>query len=352
MRRIITTIIIIGLLVVIASGTALADDAFKPSSASDSQTALASAMTAVTAVIFLVVLVMLLLRTGMQPDSGRVWPVLLLAVLLAVILRLITAAAYPGYTNDMACFRGWAVAAYESGPANFYTSGMFADYPPGYIYILYVLGFIRNVFAIDSGSTLFTVILKLPSILAEVGLALLAYRIMEKRQGKTAALLIASLLLFNPATFFNSSVWGQIDAVFVLAVVLCLYYLHKQNGIVGAVFFTAALLIKPQAIMLAPVVGLYYIYSLFKKSGKYKALMHMLLGAAASVLLIGVAAWPFTGSQESLWIIDLYKGTMAQYGYASLNAFNLYAMLGANWAEVDLPFLFMDYRTWAQYSLF
>ena len=209
-----------------------------------------------------------------------------------------------------------------------------------------MLGFVRHVFAIDAGSALFTVIIKLPAILAEVGLALLAYRITAKRQGKTAALLVASLLLFNPATFFNSSVWGQIDAVFALAVVLSLYYLHKQNGIVGAVFFAAALLIKPQAILLAPVVGLYYIYSLFAKGGTGRALVHMLLGAAAAAVLIAVAAWPLTGSQEPLWILSLYKGTMGQYPYASLNAFNLYAMLSANWAASGSPFLLLDYQTW------
>ena len=35
--------------------------------------------------------------------------------------------------------------------------------------VLWVLGFIRNVFNIDASGVLFTLIIKLPSILAEVG---------------------------------------------------------------------------------------------------------------------------------------------------------------------------------------
>ncbi len=345
MRRIIITILIIALLLCLTTVTALADDASKPSSATEAQTALATAMTGVVAALFLAVCILLAIRGGAAADSGRMWPVLLLALVLAVCLRLITAAVYTGYATDMACFKYWSQAAYEGGLSNFYTSDMFADYPPGYMYVLYVLGFIRSAFAIDPGSMLFTVIVKLPSILAEAGLALFAYKV-AGRHGKTFGLLVASLILFNPAMFFNSSVWGQIDAVFTLFAVLSLYYLKKENGILGAVFFTVALLIKPHAIMLAPVVGMYYIYSLFKKDAFGKAAWHIFGGLAAAAAIIAIAAVPFTGDQQPLWIIDKYAGTIGQYNYASLNAFNLYAMLGKNWTPSGETFLLLNYQTW------
>ena len=348
MRKIISFTIIIGALLFLTAGTALADDAFKPSNASDPQTALATILTGVVTVLFLMVCAMLVIKggSGRIGESGKMWPILLLAIILAVAMRLVTAAAYPGYATDIACFKGWAAAVYNGGPANFYTSGIFADYPPGYMYVLYVLEFIRSLFSIDSGSALFTMIIKLPSIIAEVVLALIAYKIAAKRQDKTFALLGASFILFNPALFFNSSVWGQIDAVFVLFIVLALYYLKKENGILGALFFAIALLIKPQAIIFAPVVGLAYVYALFKKGSHKKAIVHLLGGTAVAAALVALAVLPFTGTQEPLWIFAKYQGTIDHYQYASLNAFNLYAMLGSNWVPSSDPFLLLNYQTW------
>ncbi|MDD5017955.1 MAG: glycosyltransferase family 39 protein [Eubacteriales bacterium] len=348
MRRILFLLIIVTLISIWAAGTVLADDVFKPSDATASSTALATAITVVVAALFIVVCVFLAMRQSSSgiDDDGKIWPAFLLSAALAVILRVIVALAFEGYSTDIACFKGWAIAVYEYGPQNFYTSGVFADYPPGYMYVLYVLGLIREVFSIEAGSALFTLIVKLPSIIAEVVASILIYKIAAKQIGRMFGLLCAAFLLFNPALFFNSSAWGQIDAVFTLFIVLALYYLKKENYILGAFFYAVTLLIKPQAIMFAPVVGLCYFYALFKKHGLKKALFGITGGAlvAAAVLFAGI--FPFTGTQEPAWILKLYQGAVNFYPYASLNAFNLYALIGANWADSFTPFLLLNYQTW------
>ena len=346
MRRIVILLIVVIILTMLPV-TALAADAFKPSGATASQTMLATILTGVMAVLFIVVAVMLSMRAQGTEDSGsRLWPAFLMAIVLAVVLRVFVALAYEGYSTDIACFKGWAVAAYDYGPAGFYTSGIYADYPPGYMYVLYVVGFFRNLFSISAGSSLFTLMVKLPSIMAEVVLAIVVYRAASRQLGRTFGLLCGAFLLFNPALFFNSGVWGQIDAFFILFIVLCLYYLRKENFLLGAVFFALALLIKPQAIMLAPVVGLCYIYAFFKKGGFVKALLYA-LGSAAIVAAVFVAGvLPFTGDQPYTWILEKYTGVVSLYPYASLNAFNLYALAGANWAPAGDSFWLLAYQTW------
>jgi Gpi18-like mannosyltransferase len=37
---------------------------------------------------------------------------------------------------------------------------------------------------------------------------------------------------------------------------------------------------------------------------------------------------------------------MGSYNYASINAFNLYALVGGNWANNLVNFLFLNYKTW------
>ena len=74
---------------------------------------------------------------ALSKTSGK--SILMLLFLSAFLLRIICAWFYEGFPNDIACFAGWANHAYENGLSGFYSSGGFADYPPGYIYILYII---------------------------------------------------------------------------------------------------------------------------------------------------------------------------------------------------------------------
>lgn len=327
--------------VCLPAATALADN-FKPSVATESQTMLATALVFISGVIFLIVCALLFLRVshGTASENGSAWPALLLVIALAVVLRVLAATVFTGYSTDISCFKGWAVAAYEKGFADFYTSGMFSDYPPGYMVVLWVLGWVRSVFQIDAGGALFTLLVKMPSILAEVSTAILAYKIAARRLDRTFGLLCASFLLFNPAMFFNSSVWGQIDAVLTLFVVLALWFLVNERYIPAAAMFALAVIFKPQAIMFAPVVGLAYGYALFKKGGFVKAVIGIVGGISAAAAVLAVFILPFTGSQPLTWIVDKYAGTIGYYNYASINAFNVYTLLGLNWGQIPAFMLF------------
>lgn len=344
-KKICFFIIVISFLCLTA-GVALADGS--PSTAGKEATIIATYLTAFTALIFMLVFILLFTRdkSKFPSDKKDYWLPLMLSIIVAVAIRVAVAISFEGYASDIGCFKGWAVAAFEHGPSNFYTSGMFADYPPGYMYILYSLGWIRNVFNIESTGAIFTLIIKIPSIAAEVITAIIVYRIAKKQIGKWFAFFCSALVLFNPAMLFNSSAWGQIDAVFVLFIVLTLLYLKKENYLLGAFFFAIALLIKPQAVMFAPVVGLVYIYALFEKGHLKKAIVGILGGSVIIAGTLFLASIPFRGTQEPFWIIEKYADSVSTYNYASLNAFNLYALVGANFAPLTEPFLMLDYRTW------
>ena len=58
---------------------------------------------------------------------------------LAFVLRLVLAAATAGYPYDLSCFTAWGDKLLAEGPAHFYSEGYFADYPPGYLYLLWLV---------------------------------------------------------------------------------------------------------------------------------------------------------------------------------------------------------------------
>ena len=70
-------------------------------------------------------------QTGVLPKHA-VWMVLGGAFVVLSVFAL----TIRGHATDITCFTGWASHAAEVGPWNFYTSGVWADYPPGYILVL------------------------------------------------------------------------------------------------------------------------------------------------------------------------------------------------------------------------
>jgi len=346
------------ILVLALSGTAFAANG-KPSGATPSQTMLATILSAIVACVFLTIGILLAMRKDeMHLSNG--WQMFLFAAVCAAGLRLIAAAIYPGYGSDLACFTGWSDAVYKYGFSGLYTSSdVFIDYPPGYMYVLYVIGFIKSALGIGYSSALSVILIKTPAIIADMMIAIILYRIASREENRMFGLLCSCLVLFNPAVFFDTAVWAQMDSVFILFVVLNIYYLRQERYILGAVFFAVALLVKPQAVMFLPVVGLAYFYALFKRGGFGKAVGGIFGGllAGAAVFAAGVLPFmlesvsPFAFNQDPSWIVGKYIGTMQSYRYYTLNAFNLYAAAGGNWLSFDAPFLSFEYRVWMSASI-
>ncbi len=275
-------------------------------------------------------------------------PVSILVFILAIalILRLIGAVLVNGYPNDIGCWKGWSISMWETGPAGFYTSGQFADYPPGYMYVLWILGGIRSLFDLDANSVAFTVIVKLPSIITDLVIAILIYRWTPKNFSRLAALALAAFWALNPAIIFNSGYWGQIDSILTLLLLVSLYNFMSRRRLVACLVFAAALLIKPQALLFGPVLLFLFIKDILDKEERKRAIIELLLGIVASMVAFFLLILPFKGTQEYTWIFEKYFSTATQYNFASVNAFNIYSLFGQNWVEDSTVFLFMSYKMW------
>ena len=59
---------------------------------------------------------------------------------ITFFIRAILAMLYHGHYTDINDFEGGENIIYSEGISGFYTSEGFHDYPPGYMYILYIIG--------------------------------------------------------------------------------------------------------------------------------------------------------------------------------------------------------------------
>ena len=175
--------------------------------------------------------------TGMskQQEKKIGFSIFIAIFVVALLARLIGAIAYKGYEVDVNCFLAWADMIFENGIGKFYSLDAFTDYPPGYMYILFVIGGIRSVFHIVQTSTLSIVLTKLPAILSDMAIGYLVYKIASKRMKETGAALLAGIFLFTPVIFVDSAIWAQVDSVFTLFIVL-MCYLVTEKKLIPAYF--------------------------------------------------------------------------------------------------------------------
>jgi hypothetical protein len=192
-------------------------------------------------------------------DSARAIGTLLAA---GLALRLIIAYLLPGsgFKVDLGAFEYWARNLAQDGAAGFYDRGFFADYTPGYLYVLWLVGLVGDAFNRLGINTVgpwgFVDLLKLPSVLADVGIGYLIYRlVLDLGASQRRALIGAAIFLFNPITWVDSVVWGQVDSFGVVFLLLGLRELWHDHPERAAVWATVAAIIKPQLGILVPIVG-------------------------------------------------------------------------------------------------
>ncbi len=282
-------------------------------------------------------------KKGLESSGGKT-ALIIFGLLLfgAFALRVWLAGRVAGYQVDINCFTAWSLRMVSVGPGQFYSPDVFCDYPPGAMLLLWPVGLLlAGVGTSNASATL--LILKLIPILCDLAIAIFLFAFARKRMPARAAAFLALLYAFNPASIVNGAAWGQIDSLLALIMLLTAVFAMKKQWLLAIPLFVVGALMKPQALLFAPVAAGLVVAVLMYSKDRGKQLLRMLLG-----LLIGAACGlcivlPFAAHQVKPleWLVGLYSETLSSYGYATLNTANLYYVLGANWKalETALPLL-------------
>ncbi len=262
-----------------------------------------------------------------KPDAAearRAKLVIAAIVVLGVLLRL-RAAAAPGFPTDVGTFMAWAQRLAEVGPPNFYQAGYFSDYPPGFLYVLWLLG------SIFSGEAL-RLAVKGVSIPADIGIAVLAARVAWRHGGRGPAALAAALWMLAPAQIFAGTYWGQVDAVGTLPLLAALLAAGERRWVAAGVLAGIATMIKPQFGIGLLVIGAAAAFVLVRER-RPRPLVQMVASAGLTTMAL---ALPFGLFVDGL--LDLVRNAAGTYPYTSLYAFNVWSVIGDFW-QSDTPYV-------------
>lgn len=276
-------------------------------------------------------------------------------VITALIIRLIV--IYFQYSGDIRNHLVWADSVLSSGTWGFYGRHFIgfndANYPPAMILLFAFFRFLYQVVNnfllwqnfnakfLPSSLILFfaslnmqAVFLKLPSVLADLGIGILLYRIFAK---KSHALLISALYLFNPAVIYVAAVWGQVESIPLFFLVLSYYFLPHRFYF-SHLAFALALLLKQTALWVLPV----FLIIWFKQGGAKAILRGLTLQAIVFILLYLPFAWPSTAFSSYL---STLSGSSTLVSDQASNLW--YFIVGSQRVEDSTLLLGLSFRLWS-----
>lgn len=258
------------------------------------------------------------------------------ALIAAGLALRLAIAPFGGHPGDLPALTRWAAALGEHGWLHIYLSSD-ANYPPLGMLLIAASRWAYGLLAPGGDLSyvgLWPVMLKLPAMLADVGLALLIWRLAGARR---YALWLLASLVFNPALILLSAWWGQLESVYALLALGAVVAAMRGRPLRAGALLGAGLMVKLQAGAVAPVVILAALVPGDDAStGNLPPLFHRLGRLALGVILpIALVMGPFVVAGQGGLMLRRLVALVAGPGWLTVNALNAWYLVtgeAGNWA--------------------
>ncbi len=266
--------------------------------------------------------------------------VLVLLFLLGFLLRVYFVDKV--VVGDLLSFGEWGETVVKRGPTNFYFGDHVWYYSaPNYLPLSqiffggafwlfdhkYVLAQLHNLVRFPPAAFIiyfyqwgYILLLKLPSILADLGLGILVYKLIQDFTGDVRKAAIGmALFVLNPITIFISGGWGQTDSLVTLFGFLSFVLLVKKKFVLSSIFLFISLYQKPGWAIFVP----FFIFLMFLVRPKIKSII---LGLVLTFTAFVLVTKPFSDGNIFSYTYKLVTVRTIQplrvIGKASVSAFN------------------------------
>jgi len=240
-------------------------------------------------------------------------------IVIGVVLRLLVTRAQ-GFPSDVGTFMAWAEKLAAVGPGGFYEPGYFSDYPPAFLYVLWLLG---RLF--DGDLLRFAV--KAISIPADVGIVLLIVPLVRRYAGNGAAIFATGIWMLQPAPIFAGPYWGQVDAVGTVPFLAALLAAGARRWGVAGVLAGVATMTKPQFGLVLGVILVAAAVELIRARDWRPPLR----SGGGALVTMQVLALPFGMTPGAF--VGLVQSASETYPYSSLYAFNGWSIALDFWTD-------------------
>lgn len=272
------------------------------------------------------------------------------AILPPFILFVYFVFSFPYYSGDVKNHVIWAASILDSGPFGLYERTFhnyaYPNYPPLamfaftlslvlYKFVYSFIWFLNNSFPVFPSNFIITfeswnmqaAFLKLPALVSTIGFMFILYNLASRvKKGNKKIILICAMFLINPAIFYLSVIWGQIDVLPIFFLSLAFYFLLEKKVILSSILIALSLLSKQTSVIFLPLFVLFIL-----KTYDIKSVFKSLFVTSFTIYTFYI---PFIGFS----IIDLINLYISNFDYVAkvtqVNSINLWGFL-LDFAVVD-----------------
>lgn len=256
------------------------------------------------------------------------------------------------YEGDVGVWQWWGEGLSKVGFSKFYDN-YWCDYMPGYLYILRLLADIQTELPWLSADILY----KLPANLSDLGISILIYLVLRPMTSTKIAIFSSIAYFYNPAVLSNSTFWGQVDSFHAFPILLAIFLGLRKKFVLAGLFAAVAFMIKPQSIVLFPIIGFIALEPFFRSENRWNIKnsipgAKVIITAIVTCILITLPfIWNEIDSFSNIFtgpfdlIKERFDAAYEQYKFASLNTFNFWGVF-AMWTSDETIFLGLSYKNW------
>jgi dolichyl-phosphate-mannose-protein mannosyltransferase len=251
------------------------------------------------------------------------WLVLGLAILVRLLLLPI-----PNIDGDVV-FQTWSHMVTVDGIHTIYdyydpvkNPDNECQYPPGYIYVLWAAGKAYQHFfspGFKQESILFLIILRIPTVLADLALGIIIFMVLRRWSGVRAAHVAFAVYALSPAMIWDSTNITQIDSVQSLLMVGTVLLLVSGKDTMAVACLTVAVMTKLQAVILLPLV----LFTVAQR-GHWRSLLR---GVAISAGIFLLMSLPFILHDRIPALLRTLLTPIGTAPFLTLNAFNIWWLI-------------------------
>ncbi|MFC5652018.1 hypothetical protein ACFPYJ_23455 [Paenibacillus solisilvae] len=242
----------------------------------------------------------------------------ILLLMCAGVVRFLLAEEYTGFISDQGLFVQWMESVREYGLGGAFAANGNINYPPLFLWVMGLYGDLLHALGISTyaGAISFKFLL----ILIDLAAVVLAVWLTAGISNYNWRSFILVLFALNPALMTDSAVWGQVDMLHSMLMLLAMMWLSNRPFMSG-VIFALALLTKFQAITVLPVIGIWLLIVLVKERN-FRPLLMWTIG----FITPWMAALSYFGAAGSLGIMisQAYTDAVGFYISVTMNAMNIW----------------------------
>jgi len=258
----------------------------------------------------------------------------LFVLFVGLVIRLILV-GNPGFEADISFWKSWGLAAIDHGIVwTSYNTNI--NYPPGFIYILWLMAKIYSLFADPRdynsfwqvNNFIFLFSSKLIAIAADMAVASLIFWFFSQKKkletlgafiGKlppALPLILASVFYLNPVVIIDSALWGQVESFGLLFTLLAVILLFYKKPLLATTVFAVGPMMKLQNIIFIPI---YFIFVF-----RYFDIKTVIKSAGVFVAVFFATVLPFILQKQMNQVLMLLTVNSDYFPWLSLNAHNLW----------------------------